>query len=590
MMNAKPVNNAILMICAAALCVGVSTGCDKSAETKYEEASNAVKSEVTFDGPSGSASPSREEVAASPEPSVGLADEAEMEAPEEGVVNKMRMPRVKRGAKMMAGASGGRGVHNIVAPPPAQKPTSAPADTGAKNAAVNPMTRVADDALSTFSIDVDTGAYTLARRAINSGAMPSPGTVRVEEFVNYFKYDYPAPKDGAFGVSLDAAPSPFEPALNRKIVRVGVQGKRLNRESRKPVHLTFLVDVSGSMSGHDRIELAKESLQILTRNLGEEDTIAISTYSGAVKTILEPTGAAQRAKISKAIDSLSAGGGTRMGDGLELAYKMALKGFVADHANRVIVLSDGDANVGATTFPEILSTIRSYVEDGVTLSTIGFGMGNYKDQMMEQLANQGNGNYYYIDSKKEAQKVFGEQLDGTLQVIAKDVKIQVEFDADSVISYRLLGYENRDIADNDFRNDRVDAGEIGAGHSVTALYEVVLSEAAARGKAISQLATVRIRAKTPTGTQAREQAFVLTTRDMHAKLADASQDFQFATAVAGFAEVLRDSPYAKGLSLALVEELAKSASTPAQADRQEFIGLVAKVKASKSASAGVLLD
>src|SRR5690554_176751 len=445
---------------------------------------------------------------------------------------------------------------------------------------VNPMTRVLDDALSTFSIDVDTGSYTLARRTINSGAMPQANAVRVEEFVNYFRYDYPAlgPEQGAFRVSLEAAPSPFEPGENRKIVRVGVQGKQLDQASRKPVHLTFLVDVSGSMAGEDRIELAKDALQVLTRNLGEEDTIAITTYAGQVTTILEPTGTQKRDTISKAINSLRTGGATRMGDGLQLAYETALKSFVAGDVNRVIVLSDGDANVGARSHGEILESIRSYVEDGVTLSTIGFGMGNYQDQMMEQLANKGNGNYYYIDSPEEARKVFGEQLDGTLQVIAKDVKIQVEFDADAVESYRLIGYENRDIADADFRRDRVDAGEIGAGHSVTALYEIVLSDAAARAGANAHLATVRIRAKKPTGTQAAEQEFALTTRELHASLADASADFQFATAVAGFAEHLRKSPYAQHISLALIAELARAATRSEQPDRLEFLALVAQVQ------------
>jgi Ca-activated chloride channel family protein len=438
------------------------------------------------------------------------------------------------------------------------------------------MTETAEDAQSTFAIDVDTGAYTIARRKLQHNQLPPHASVRVEEFVNYFRYSYPDPDSGPFGVHMEAAPSPFVSDDNRKILRVGVQGKRTNKTTRKPVHLTFLVDVSGSMATPDKLGLAQKSLEILTNNLHEGDSVALATYAGRVAQILEPTGIENRGRIQSAIMSLRSGGSTAMNSGLELAYKLALSNHEKGHVNRVIVLSDGDANVGPSSHQDILKRIRHFVDEGVTLSTIGFGMGNYKDSLMEQLANKGNGNYYYIDSEKEARKVFGEQLDGTLQVIAKDVKIQVEFNKDAVKSYRLIGYENRDIADKDFRNDKVDAGEIGAGHTVTALYELVLTD-----KEVNNLGTVRVRHKEPEGAKAKEQAFMLTRGDLKSSIREASQDFQFATAVAGFAEILRNSEYAKDLSFELIEEIAKGGTMAGQQDRQEFIDLVKKAKSLK---------
>ena len=441
-----------------------------------------------------------------------------------------------------------------------------------KDHGVNPMTETSKDRFSTFAVDVDTGAYTISRRKLNSGYKPPAASVRVEEFINYFSYNYPNPDSGAFGVNLEAAPSPFSVEKDRYVVRVGVQGKRIAAKDRKPVHLTFLVDVSGSMNRPDKLGLAKESLKILTRNLKRGDTVALATYAGNTRVVLTPT--SNKTQILDAIDNLRSGGGTAMSSGMELAYKQALSSYRKGHVNRVIVLSDGDANIGRTSFDDILATIKSYVDEGVTLSTIGFGMGNYKDSLMEQLANKGNGNYYYIDDIKEARKVFGEQIDGTLEVIAKDVKIQVEFNPDAVSQYRLIGYENRDIADKDFRNDAVDAGEIGAGHSVTALYEVVM-DPTYKGS----LAYVRVRHKEPEGHKASEQIFMLNAGSVAAKLSDASKDFQFAAAVAGFAEILRGSKYAEHLSYALIEEIAQAASSSSQKDRQEFIGLVRKAKA-----------
>ena len=437
---------------------------------------------------------------------------------------------------------------------------------------VNKATKTSEDRFSTFSIDVDTGAYTIARRKLNEGQRPNKSGVRVEEFVNFFGYDYPSPDRGAFGVHMEAAPSPFTAKSDTYLLRIGVQGKRISSAERKPIHLTFLVDVSGSMSDQDKLPLAQESLKILTNSLREGDTVALATYAGRVAEILPPTGVERKSEIMQAIDNLQSGGGTGMNSGMELAYKLALTNYKKDHVNRVIVLSDGDANIGPMSHQDIVANIQKYVEEGVTLSTIGLGMGNYKDTMMEQLANKGNGNYYYVDSRKEALRVFGEQVDGTLQVIAKDVKIQVEFDPEVVPEYRLIGYENRDIADKDFRDDKVDAGEIGAGHTVTALYEIKMKKGAKR-----KLATVRVRHKQPDGYKASEEAFDLTDADVRARVADASKDFQFAAAVAAFAEILRESPYAKSISLDLVEEIAK-ASAGNREDRKEFLGLVKKAR------------
>lgn len=437
---------------------------------------------------------------------------------------------------------------------------------------VNPMTETSEDALSTFAVDVDTGSYTKSRRAIQSGKRPDPSSVRVEEFVNYFDYGYAGPERGPFTVHTDAAPSPWSGEPNRKLMRVGVQGDRLSDRERKPVHLTFLVDVSGSMKSRDKLGLAKRSMKLLTENLRPNDTVALATYSGRTAKVLDPTPAKRLDRIQSAITELHAGGSTAMNSGLEIAYKLALKNYERDHVNRVVVLSDGDANVGPSSHEKILDQIDRYVDEGVTLSTIGFGTGNYRDSMMEQLANNGNGNYYYIDGMDQARRVFGEKLSGMLQVIAKDVKIQVEFEEDAVRRYRLVGYENRDIADHNFRNDRVDAGEIGAGHSVTAIYELEVAP-----EAEGRLATVRVRHKPPKGSEASEQSFAFETSDVHADLHEASPSFQFAASVAAFAEKLRKSPYAEDLDYGLVEELA-SASTEGRAEREEFVELVRRVR------------
>jgi Ca-activated chloride channel family protein len=481
------------------------------------------------------------------------------------------------------------------APPPAPPPSGAPtpvvaartdakATTGAVVAqpapepagteqytdyGVNPFVDPTKDPLSTFAIDVDTASYAISRSKLQSGSLPPFASVRAEEFINYFNYDYTAPQSDPFAVHLAAAPSPYD--AGHHILRVGLQAKRVSKAQRTAVHLVYLVDTSGSMQSADKIGLAKKALKLLTAELKPGDTVALCTYAGSVREVLPPTGANEQQTILRAIDDLVASGSTAMASGLDLAYQLAQRTLVKGHINRVIVLSDGDANVGAASHQQILERIGRYKDLGITLSTIGFGRGNYKDTMMEQLANQGDGNYAYIDSEAEARKVFVDQLEGTLEVVARDVKIQVEFDPKVVARYRLIGYENRDVADKDFRNDAVDAGEIGAGHNVTALYDVVLAKAPEPGRAP---VIVRLRHKPPLGSNtATEQLVKLRPEDMAATFAAAPASLRLATAVAGFAEILRQSPYARSWSLDTVATLARAAAwgTPEQTELQSLI-------------------
>jgi Ca-activated chloride channel family protein len=455
--------------------------------------------------------------------------------------------------------------------------THVPAEPGARDTeeyrdyGVNAFVDTARDRLSTFSIDVDTASYTLARRKVLEGSLPPREAVRVEEFLNYFRYTYPEPQDAPLAVHLDAAPSPF--TSGRHLLRVGVQGKRLGISERKPAHLTFLVDVSGSMQSPDKLPLAKRSLRMLVDNLRDGDTVALVTYAGGVKLALPPTGLERKAAIHAAIEELTAGGSTAMASGIELAYRQAMKTLDGHSVSRVLILSDGDANVGPTGHEAILELIRGHVKEGVTVTTLGFGMGNYKDTLMEQFADQGNGNHYYVDSLLEARRIFQQQLGGTLEVIAQDVKLQVEFDPAQVARYRLVGYENRDIADHDFRDDKVDAGEIGSGHTVTALYELELKPGAGEG-----LATVRLRAKRPRGETASERAYRFPARALAASFAEAPEDLRFATAVMGAAELLRRSPHAAHWSFDQVMKLAREATPRGNAEREEFLAVLERAR------------
>ena len=522
------------------------------------------------------ASPTSPEVAAHENvgSSAGITDEKDVaSAPTPSPVTTPVPPgdpalykRVDKG-KYVAGRVRGAQGQGFVADPTSN--TEDYKDHGA-NAWVDTTT----DHLSTFAADVDTASYTIARRKLTEGTLPPTAAVRVEEWVNYFKYDYAAPGAGApFAVHADAAPSPFNPG--RHVVRVGVTTTAKSVAERKPANLVFLVDVSGSMHSADKIELAKRSLRILVDNLKDGDTVSLVTYAGSTRVVLEAVGLDQKHRILNAIEELTAGGSTAMASGIDLAYQQAMKHKRPDSISRVIILSDGDANVGRTSHDEILATIAGKVKEGVTLSTIGFGMGNYKDHTMEQLANKGNGNNFYIDSLSQAKRVFQEQLGSTLEVVAKDVKLQVDWNTDAIARYRLIGYENRDIADDDFRDDKVDAGEIGAGHQVTAIYEVELK----KGPPLA-LATIRVRHKEPKGEKATEAAFPLGTDRIAATFDAAPADLRFALAVAAFADVLRGAEDAEHWKLATIQSIAKAAAG-SDADRKELIGLIDQARKLK---------
>lgn len=453
----------------------------------------------------------------------------------------------------------------------------------------NPWIEAARDSLSTFAADVDTASFTIARRKLTEAQLPPPAAVRVEEFVNFFRYDVPAPVDGAFSVVAEAAPSPLIPG--RHVLRVSVATRPKAASERTPMNLVFLVDTSGSMSSDDKLGLAKRALRILVDNLKEGDTVALTTYAGSSEVVLPATSAGERERILAAIDSLGAGGSTAMGSGISLAYREAAKNRRAGALSRVIVLSDGDANVGPTSHAEILELITEHAHQGISLSTIGFGMGNYKDETMEQLADKGDGNNFYIDNVDEARRVFQDELGSTLELVAKDVKLQIELDPKLVARYRLLGYENRDVADRDFRNDQVDAGEVGAGHQVTAMYELELTDAGKR--ALASLATVRVRYRSPLPEQASEpaveRAFPMAPEVLAPAFARASADFRFAFAVAAFADVLRGSEDSEHWSLAQVRALA-SAAAGAAPERRELVGLIDRAIALRAGSANATAE
>lgn len=456
--------------------------------------------------------------------------------------------------------------------------------------------------LSTFSIDVDTASYANVRRFLNEGRWPPPGAVRIEEMVNYFRYDYAPPDDGApFSVHMEVAQCPWQG--EHRLLRIGLKGQEIEREERGPSNLVFLLDVSGSMRDRNKLPLLKQAMRLLVEQLTEDDRVAIVTYASDAGLKLESTCASNRRKIVNAIDALKAGGSTHGSAGIQLAYEQAGQHFVEGGTNRVILATDGDLNVGITDDDELVKLIRKKARSGVFLTVLGFGTGNLKDSKLEKLADHGNGLYAYVDNLREARKVLIEQIAGSLVTIAKDVKIQIEFNPAEVESYRLIGYENRLLAARDFDNDKKDAGEIGAGHTVTALYEIVpggrrpggggagddgpvlkyqrpapepvgeLTGAAASG----ELLTVRLRYKEPGGKRSKLLEFVAGDSDQ--RFGQASPDFQFAAAVASFGMVLRGSRYAGDVTLAAVEEFAVSGlGNDPGGYRAEFADLVRRAR------------
>ena len=455
----------------------------------------------------------------------------------------------------------------------------------------SPLQRVAEHPVSTFSIDVDAGSYANIRRILREGRMPPSDAVRVEEMVNYFDYAYTPPRDPStpFALNAEIAPTPWNAKTH--LLRVGIQGWK-PQGPRMPSNLVFLVDVSGSMDEPDKLPLVKSSLKLLTRQLSKDDHISLVVYAGASGVVLEPTPGDKAAQIDAALDRLQAGGSTNGASGIQLAYAMAKQAFIKNGNNRVLLATDGDFNVGVVNFEQLLDLVKNERKSGVALTTLGFGTGNYNDHLMEQLADAGQGNYAYIDSLSEAQKVLVDQRDATLRTIAGDVKIQIEFNPAAVAEYRLIGYENRMLKREDFNNDQIDAGEIGAGHRVTALYEIAL--AGSGGERVNplryahdekvqagnqELALLRLRYKKPedgvnAGSKLIEQ--VLRAQDIKPDISGTSDSFRFAAAVAGFGQILRGGAYTGRFGYAETEALARGArGADARGYAGEFLQLVA---------------
>ena len=453
----------------------------------------------------------------------------------------------------------------------------------------NPLKRVAEHPVSTFSIDVDTGAYSNTRRMLNAGRLPAQDAVRVEEFINYFGYDYPAPSDKSepFNVITELGPNPWNSKTH--LLHIGLKGFEVPRSSIPAANLVFLIDVSGSMNSPDKLPLLKSALTLLTNQLRARDRISIVVYAGGTGVVLEPVPGDQKAKIAAALESLSAGGRTNGAAGIRLAYQMAEDAFVPGGINRVLLATDGDFNVGTTSFEALKDLVEQKRKTGISLTTLGFGTGNYNDHLMEQLADAGNGNYAYIDTLNEARKVLVDQMSATLQTIAKDVKIQIEFNPDVVSEYRLIGYENRALAREDFNNDQVDAGEIGAGHSVTALYEITLAgsegervdplryqpAAGATTRRTAEIAFLRLRYKAPDGEVSNLIERPIALADLERDLRRTSERYRFAAAVAGFGQLLRGGTYTERFDYSDVLGLARSSrGADPFGYRGEFITLV----------------
>jgi len=452
----------------------------------------------------------------------------------------------------------------------------------------NPVYSVAQTPVSTFSADVDTGGYANVRRLLNQGSLPPEGAVRLEEMVNYFPYDYALPSDGSpFGVTTELAPSPWNP--HTRLLRIGIKASDRAVAELAPANLVFLVDVSGSMDRREGLPLVKSTLKLLVDQLRDQDRVSLVVYAGESRVVLEPTSGRDKAKIRNAIEQLTAGGSTAGASGIELAYQMARQGFIKDGINRILLATDGDFNVGISDFDSLKQMAADKRKTGVSLTTLGFGVENYNEHLMEQLADAGDGNYAYIDNLREARKVLVDQLSSTLAVVAKDVKLQVEFNPAQVSEYRLLGYENRALKREDFNNDKVDAGEIGAGHTVTALYEIVPKgeqgwleplryapgKAAGESSNSAELAMLRVRYKAPEGGSSRLIERPIMQQSQPATLAAASTDLRFAAAVAAFSQQLKDGRYTGSFSLDDTLKLARGARGDDHYGlRGEFVQLV----------------
>lgn len=461
---------------------------------------------------------------------------------------------------------------------------------GYDNIKENSFLKTADNPLSTFSIDVDAASYSNVRRILNSGKLPPAGAVRIEEMINYFRYDYAQPKgDKPFVVTTELSTCPWN--NDHRLALIGVQGKNIPTENLPPSNLVFLIDVSGSMMDANKLPLVQQSMKLLTDQLREQDNVAIVVYAGNAGLVLPSVSGAQKIRIKEAIDGLSAGGSTAGGAGIQLAYKTATENFKKNGNNRVILCTDGDFNVGTSSDDELENLIEKERESGVFLTVLGFGMGNYQDAKMQKLADKGNGNHAYIDGVSEAKKVLVSEFGGTLFTIAKDVKLQVEFNPALVQGYRLIGYENRMLAKEDFNDDKKDAGELGSGHTVTALYEIIpvgvrsdflkgvdklkyqQEKSFVSTKFNKELMTVKLRYKQPDGDVSKliEQGII----DENINIKNTSDNFRFAAAVAAFGMVLRNSAFKQNASYDTVIKMAKaSIGKDSEGYRKEFVKLV----------------
>lgn len=474
-----------------------------------------------------------------------------------------------------------------------QKTMSVSSDESYDAFVENPFEFTQNQPLSTFSVDVDNASYSNIRRMINSGRTVNKNAVRIEEMVNYFKYDYPQPGNGEpFSINTEYGNAPWNP--KHKLLKIGIQGKNIPMDKLPASNIVFLIDVSGSMNEPNKLPLLKSSLTILLDQLRPQDKVGIVVYAGSAGVVLPSTSAAEKSQIINALDKLQAGGSTAGGQGIELAYKLARENFIKGGNNRVVLATDGDFNVGASSKDALETLIEEKRKTGIFLTCLGYGMGNYKDNTMETLADKGNGNYAYIDHMQEANKFLGREFAGNIYTIAKDVKIQIEFNPEFVQSYRLIGYENRKLRNEDFTDDKIDAGELGSGHTVTALYEIIpadvqsdllpkntklkYSASAATKNFGNELATVKFRYKRPNEENSREIIEVIKKESLSG--AKESPDFKFASSVAWFGLVLRDSKLIKNKDLKEIENLAKEGrSKDTEGYRAEFIRLVESYKA-----------
>jgi Ca-activated chloride channel family protein len=467
----------------------------------------------------------------------------------------------------------------------------------------NPFVRASQEPLATFSIDVDTASYSNVRRFLNQNQLPPPDAVRIEELVNYFPYDYARPSGPhPIGASMQVTEAPWNP--RHRLVRIGVKAREVQVNQRPPSNLVFLIDVSGSMNTPQKLPLVKSGLKLLVDQLGENDIVSIVVYASSTGLVLPPTSGERKQVIAQAIDNLEAGGSTNGGAGIQLAYSQATASFIRGGVNRVILVTDGDFNVGITSQADLTTLIEDRARSGVFLSVLGFGMGNLKDSTMEKLADTGNGHYAYIDTLNEARKVLVEEMSATLVTVAKDVKIQVDFNPGRIEAYRLIGYENRVLRPEDFNNDLKDAGDMGAGHTVTALFEVVPRGGTVPGPSIdpsvfqpaprdtpapastsNNMLVLRVRYKVPEASESTRMDLPLA--DRGARFAAADTDFRFAASVAAFGMILKGSQYRGEATLAWVLDTgAGSRGTDRSGYRDEFVSLVQKAIALRQPVSG----